>query len=87
MENITIAKRTVSTALKIVLRMALKLLAGTTQESPSHTVALSKQTVELLIAGLAARMAESTEAPVFFFCLCSQPSTVYLNHFKLLNPF
>jgi hypothetical protein len=42
----------------------LKLLSGTTQESPSQTVAFGGQTEELSITACAVQMAKSTEAPV-----------------------
>lgn len=49
MENITIANRMVKTVLRTTLRMALKLLAGTTQDEPLQTVAVAKHLVELSI--------------------------------------
>lgn len=56
MENITIASKMVKTVLRITLKMLLKLLAGTTQDAPSQTVAVAKQPVELFIAGFEAQM-------------------------------
>ena len=56
MENITRARREVSTVLRTVLRMALKLLSGATQDEPLQTVALAKQTPELSIPGFSAQM-------------------------------
>ena len=56
MENITSDSRMVKTVLRTTLRVALKSLPGTTQDAPSHTVALAKQTVELFIAGFSAQM-------------------------------
>ncbi|KAJ8388562.1 hypothetical protein AAFF_G00132760 [Aldrovandia affinis] len=43
MENMTMASMTVSTALSTMLRISLKLLGGTRQEAPEHSVALGRQ--------------------------------------------
>lgn len=43
MENMTMASMTVSTMLRTVLRITLKLLSGTRQDVPEHTVALTLQ--------------------------------------------
>lgn len=86
-ENITMARRMVSTVLITVLRMALKLLSVTRQESPSQKVAFGEQTEELSITACAVQMAKSTEAPVPWFCLYCQLSNAYFQHAKLLNPF
>lgn len=65
MENITIASRMVKTVLRTTLRMALKLLTGTTQDEPLQIVAVAKQLVELFIAGFGFKWSQkSTEAPI-----------------------
>lgn len=43
MANMTIASMTVSTMLRTVLRIILKLLSGTRHDSPEHTVAMALQ--------------------------------------------
>lgn len=76
----------VSTELITTLRMALKLLSGAKQESPSQTVALGGQTEKLSIIDCAVQMAKSTEAPVPWFCNYCHLSNPYLTR-QTFKPF
>lgn len=79
MENMTKANRMVSTMLKTVLRMALKLLSGATHESPSQTVALAEQPeVMVAMVGFAAHTVVSVQTLASWTWHCGLPRNVML---------